>query len=95
MAATGQEMAYRCEQCGSPRSSPVQLYEQGLAASLDASLGRQPVLFARAAALLSRSDISALYLVGTSCRIFAMWTYVGFSALFIHPRLWCLKSSWQ
>jgi len=38
MAATGQEMAYRCEQCGSPRSSLCPSYtSRGLAASLDAS----------------------------------------------------------
>ncbi len=30
MAATGQEMAYRCEQCGSPEIVALsQLYEQG------------------------------------------------------------------
>jgi len=69
MAATGQEMAYRCEQCGSPEIVALsQLYEQGTRSfSGRFTSGVSQSYSARAAALSSAEAIfPPLYLLGTS-----------------------------
>ena len=94
MAATGQVMAYRCEQCGSSEIVALsQLYEQGTRSfSGRFTSGVSQSYSARAAAPPQpKRYFRPFILWGPVVVFFAMWTYVGFSALFIHPKALVLK----
>jgi len=65
MAATGQVMAYRCEQCGSPRSSLCPSYTSRDSELLwTLHLWRQPVLYCEAASPPRHAVTFALVWVG-------------------------------
>jgi predicted RNA-binding Zn-ribbon protein involved in translation (DUF1610 family) len=94
MAATGQAKAYRCEQCGSSEIVALsQLYEQGTRSfSGRFTSGVSQSYSARAAAPPQpKRYFRPFILWGPVVVFFAMWTYVGFSALFIHPKALVLK----
>ena len=94
MAATGQEMAYRCEQCGSSEIVALsQLYEQGTRSfSGRFTSGVSQSYSARAAAPPQPKRYFRSFILWVPVTVFlAMWTYVGFSALFMHPKALALK----
>ena len=94
MAATGQQFAYRCGQCGSPELVALSLlYEQGTRSfSRRFTTGVSQSFTAKAAAPPSpKRYFRPLILWGPVVLFFATWTYVGFIALFMHPKSLALK----
>lgn len=94
MAATGQEIAYRCDQCGSPELVALSLlYEQGTRSfSGRFTSGVSQSFTAKAAAPPTpKRYFRPLILWSPVVAFFAIWTYVGLSALFMHPKSLALK----
>jgi len=80
-------MRYRCGSAVAPRSSLCPSYnEQGTRSFSDVHLWRQPVLFRASRCASSAERYFRPLFCGDHLRFFAMWTYVGFSALFISPQ---------
>lgn len=94
VATIGQQMAYRCDQCGSPELVALSLlYEQGTRSfSGRFTSGVSQSLTAKAAAPPTpKRYFRPLILWGPVAVFFAMWTYIGFHALFMHPKALVLK----
>ena len=94
MAATGEQIAYRCDQCGSPELVALSLlYEQGTRSfSGRFNSGVSQSFTAKAAAPPTpKRYFRPFVLWGPVVVFFAIWTYVGFSALFMHPKSMALK----
>ena len=94
MATTGQQTAYRCEQCGSPEIVALSLlHEQGTHSfSGRFTSGVSQSNSARAAAPPKpKRYFRSFILWGPVVVFFGMWTYLGFNALFMHPKALVLK----
>ena len=94
MAATGQVMAYRCEQCNSSEIVALSLlFEQGTRSfSGRFTSGVSQSYSARAAAPPVRKRYFRPFVLwGPVVLFFAIWTYVGFNALLTHPKALVLK----
>ena len=94
MATIGQEMAYRCDQCGSSEIVALSLlYEQGTRSfSGRFTSGISQSYSAKAAAPPQpKRYFRPFILWGPVVIFFALWTYVGFNTLFMHPKALALK----
>jgi len=94
MVTAGQQTAYRCEQCGSPEIVALSLlHEQGTRSfSGRFTSGVSQSYSARAAAPPKpKRYFRPIILWGPVAVFFGMWTYLGFSALFMHPKALALK----
>ncbi len=94
MATTGQQTAYRCNQCGSPEIVALSLlHEQGTRSfSGRFTSGVSQSYSARAAAPPKpKRYFRPIILWGPVVVFFGMWTYVGFNTLFMHPKVFVLK----
>jgi predicted RNA-binding Zn-ribbon protein involved in translation (DUF1610 family) len=97
MVTTGQRTAYRCDQCGSAEIVALSLlYEQGTRSfSGRFTSGVSQSIAAKAAAPPAPKHYFRPFILwGSVVAFFAMWTYVGFSALFMHPKALALKECW-
>jgi hypothetical protein len=94
MVTAEQQTTYRCAQCGSPEIVALsQLYEQGTRSfSGRFTSGVSQSIAAKAAAPPAPKHYFRPFILwGPVVAFFAMWTYVGFSALFMHPKALALK----
>jgi len=94
MVTAGQQTAYRCEQCGSPEIVALSLlFEQGTHSfSGRFTSGVNQSYSAQAAAPPKpKRYFHSFILWGPIVVFFGMWTYLGFNALFKHPKALVLK----
>jgi len=94
MAATGQQVAYQCDQCGSFEIVALSvLYEQGTRNfSGRFTSGVSQSFSAKAASPPQpKRYFRPIILWGPVVIFFALWTYVGFNTLFTHPKALALK----
>ena len=94
MAATGQQVAYQCDQCGSFEIVALSvLYEQGTRnfSGRFASGVSQSFSAKAASPPQPKRYFRPIILWGPVVIFFALWTYVGFNTLFTHPKALALK----
>jgi len=94
MAATGQVIAYRCEQCGSSEIVALSLlYEQGTRSfSGRFTSGVSQSYSARAAAPpRPKRHLLPFILWGPVIIILSFWIYAGFQSVLLHPKTTVLR----
>jgi hypothetical protein len=94
MAATGQQVAYQCDKCGSFEIVALSvLYEQGTRNfSGRFTSGVSQSFSAKAASPPQPRRYSRpLIFWGPVVIFFALWTFVGFNTLFMHPKALAFK----